>query len=101
MFISTTHFSDRCIHLNGLLRWLPQSLTFDALGFLVMVKELGYLERVRDFRDLKDSKRTVVSSISREMCVRGLNVSIPSFLCVEQIQPCKSSNSYDVCFLKK
>jgi hypothetical protein len=48
------------------------------------VKEGVYSRKVRNINELKDRIQTVVSSISREMCVRALNATVARwFLCVE------------------
>jgi hypothetical protein len=49
-----------------------------------MVKEHVYNRKVHNINELKDGIQTVVSSISREMCVRALNATVARwFLCVE------------------
>ena len=43
-----------------------------------------YSRKIRDINDLKDRIRTVVSSISREMCVQALNGTVVRWLlCVK------------------
>jgi hypothetical protein len=41
--------------------------------------------KIRDINDLKDTTRTVVSFVLREMCVRALNGTVVGWLlCVKQ-----------------
>jgi hypothetical protein len=50
-----------------------------------MVKERVYSRKIRGFNDLKDTIRTVVPSIPREMCVRAVNGTVAGWLlCVKQ-----------------
>jgi hypothetical protein len=49
-----------------------------------MVTERVYSRKISDINDLKDRIRTVVSSISCEMCVRALNSTVARWLlCVK------------------
>jgi hypothetical protein len=45
----------------------------------------SYSRKIRDNNDIKDRIRTVVSSVSRVMCVRALNGTVAGWLlCVRQ-----------------
>jgi len=49
-----------------------------------MVKERVCSRKIRDISDLKDTIRTVASSIPREMCVRALSGTVARWLlCVK------------------